>query len=386
MSANQDIAALLGNGVSIAFNPELALPRINDALRERFNASVPEGDPASVLVEAANKIDTGDPYTDFEALLGPLDQQYDFIQMVRQYAQIIAPSDPTAADHLQASAEFLRDIRRTGTSFALETIAARSAAYMDDREGLNAFIDALVIAKRGGRLTIANLNYDSLVLASLAERHQGEFCDLAWGYRGGMFEVLDGLSFEGHLLRGGADDFPRNRAIRLLHLHGSLTWLRNTEGQVYRFRASSLRDFRYWEKWRNDETDWQPVVVLTNQSAKTKLVTQEPYALAYSMTEEDFVKADRWLIAGYSFRDECVNAMLARAWEKRATPPDIMVIGFGADPSEDVVLRAIGYDPFVDAHHDPSTFLSIDRTGVESAIDGTPWSSWELPKRERAIA
>lgn len=369
---NRKIATLLGNGVSIAFNPELALPKINAELRERLNRDVPGDDPAAVLTSAANSIDTGDPYSDFEALLGPLDQQHDFISMMAEYARIIGQTDQTAAEHLTASAEFVRDVRRTGTSFALEIIDEHSTADWERMDGLAQFVAGLHAAAGGQRLTIANLNYDSLVMACLTEKFRDSFCDMARGDKRGVFEVLEGEFWVGSPVRTCVD-FPVYRKTRLIHLHGSLTWLRSPDGTVYRFRTEDLRWHNFWEKWRNNETDWQPVVVLTNQTAKTEVVKEEPYALAYSVTEEELIEADRWLIAGYSFRDECVNQTLARAWHARETEPDVLVIGYGDSPTEDEILRAFGH-PW--AWHPEDSFLTVERGGLGAAISSEAWKRW----------
>lgn len=53
-----------------------------------------------------------------------------------------------------------------------------------------------------------------------------------------------------------ADCLPRR--TRLIHLHGSLTWLRNPQtGKVYRFRIEELRAINYWHAWRDGGTKWE---------------------------------------------------------------------------------------------------------------------------------
>lgn len=370
---NRRVAALLGNGVSIAFNNELALPKINDELRQRLNRDVEEGDPASVLTEAANKIDTGDPYTDFESLLGPLDQQYDFIDMMAKYAAIIGKANEGAAKSLNEAATFVRQVRRTGTSFALEIISERSKASTDDMDGIYGFVDALVDAAGSARLTIANLNYDSLAMAALSHSHGHRFCDMARGYGEERLEIAEGVVLTGYPLRT-SPNFPTERNVRLLHLHGSLTWLRSPEGKVYRFATCDLRDHKFWDLWRNNLTSWQPVVVLTNQTAKTDVVKEEPYALAYATSEAEFVNSDRWLIAGYSFRDECVNNMLARAWAARETRPQILVIAHGKEPGLGAILHGVGYRWWED--EGASGFIDVVRMGLPDALTTPEWKRW----------
>lgn len=371
---NRRVAALLGNGVSIAFNPELALPKINEELRQRLNRDVEEGDPASVLTAAANRIDTGDPYEDFEALLGPLDQQYDFIKMMAKYAAIIGEKNAQAYAHLVGAADFVRDVRRTGTSFALEIIDERSHASIDEMEqqGAYEFIDRLIDSADGQRLTIANLNYDNLAMAALAHNHDNEFCDMARGYPRTLHEVVDEFPWVGYPLRENAD-FPGYRRVRLLHLHGSLTWLQAPDGKIYRFGTDQLRLGNFWEKWRDNETGWQPVVVLTNQTSKAEVVKEQPYAMAYAESEQSFIEADRWLIAGYSFRDECVNNMLARAWAARKTPPQILVITYGDELTDGEIYHGVGYRWWED---EANGFIEVVRDGLPEALDSDKWKRW----------
>lgn len=134
--------------------------------------------------------------------------------------------------------------------------------------------DAIVNAAPGGTITIGNLNYDLLALASLSGLCGNKLCDLAYGHIGGQFEI--GSPWDplvGRLLRTQLSDFSQGggRSIKLVHLHGSLTFLKNpATGITYKFPIDYLRMSDHWAKWRDAKTEWEPQVVLTNQSAKSE--------------------------------------------------------------------------------------------------------------------
>lgn len=183
-----------------------------------------------------------------------------------------------------------------------------------------------------------------------------------------------GLPLIGAPLRTHAN-FP-DRRLRLLHLHGSLAWLRGPDGVVYRFDISSLRNRHYWKAWREGRTDWAPEVVLTNQPVKTSLVTQHPFSLAYRTFQRDLLTADKWLIVGYSLGDRCVNEMLTEAFVKRRSIPSVMFVGLGSQPSEDEILSTLGWDALWDSDEPPSEWLYIHREGVRTAAASSGWNQW----------
>jgi hypothetical protein len=375
-----DVAALVGNGLSIAFNPDLLISRINEAVKGRLDAAGDETTvPAKIMQGLAANISTGDPASDFEALLGPLDQYRDGFRMLRELASLAGQHNIVIHNALDLSADFVDDLRRFGVGHTLEVIAERSrAVYSPSRDRVEAFIKATVDAAGGGQVTIGNLNYDSLAMASLCDLFPGsKWCDMTDGRFPHEGDVVPQWSstLAGRRLRRSVSDFPSDRRVVLVHLHGSLTWLRSPhDGQVYRFSIDDLRRSGYWRSWREGQSPWTPEVVLTNQSVKDSVVKNYPFSLAYEMFERRLLTADRWLICGYSFRDGCVNDMLARAYAKQFPVPQVMVVTLGAEPAEDRVLEALGYDAFRDP--EPSGWLKIHRGGIASATDSREWQQW----------
>jgi hypothetical protein len=378
MRNNNELAVLLGNGVSIAANNDLFIPTLTREIRERFEKSEAGGEaPDRVLARLAHRgRETGDPYKDFEAMIGPLDQQKDNLHDLRELAELVAGESRALGRAITTIETFVQSLRRLGVGHALDIIASRSVAHYDQRRVVENFLRDVVYAV-DGPVTVGNLNYDSLARAGLINVAGSQMCDMVWGYSPRKFDIMDdGFPIEGARMRTSLSDFP-SRRIRLVHPHGSLTWLRNPEtGRVYRFDIGDLRDVDYWSAWRDGKTEWEPQVVLTNQSAKSDVVARAPFNLAYEVLAERLKTADRWLIAGYSFRDECVNQMLARVWAARKEAPNVMVVTHGDGLTEDVVLEALGYHDFVDP--EVEEFLTICRCGVEHASACGQWSGWAV--------
>ncbi len=380
-----NLAVLVGNGLSIAFNPALTIPKITIEIVARLNAAGASGTtPAKIMQQVAQNLmqGSGDAYSDFEALLGPFDQQADSLKMLRQLADLAGPHSTLVANALDLSAEFVDSLRRYGVGHALDIIANRSRADWALVQGVHDFIIATVQASRGGRVTFGNLNYDSLVMAALTHLYGGDLCDMTNGREfPSLQQVVDGTEWgiPGRPLRVIAD-YPPYRRIRLLHLHGSLAWLRapGTTGAsgVMRFDIDPLRNAGYWQAWREGRSGWTPEVVLTNQTSKDTIVRQYPFSLAYDSFYDELRTADRWLIAGYSFRDGCVNELLMRAWAVRKTVPQVMVVTKGHVPEKDEVLDALGFDPVNNGDPDPSGWLHVYRGGLETAPKSPAWRNW----------
>lgn len=384
MHTPSSLAVLVGNGLSIAFNPNLTIPRINAEIVDRLDFAGSDGTTqARVMQQVAHNLGqgSGDAYSDFEALLGPFDQQSDSLKMIRQLAELAGPHSLLVGNALTLSAQFIDDLRRYGVGHALDIIAVRSKAEHHLIGKVHEFITSVVTSAGGGRVTFGNLNYDSLVMAALCELYGPALCDMTDGrFATQLHDVVPGLGYPlpGKPLRV-ADDYP-DRMITLLHLHGSLTWLRmpetsGTQG-VYRFDLAPLRTADYWNEWREGRTAWSPEVVLTNQTTKSSLVAKYPFSLAYQSFYARLITADRWLIAGYSFRDGCVNDLLARAWNARREVPPVLVVTQGDDLDQDTVLDAIGWDPFNAGDPMPSEWLHVHRGGLESAASSSPWRTW----------
>lgn len=128
------IAALIGNGVSIAYNPELGVGQLTPALLGAFTALTP-GQPASdylrrYAAQVAGTIDADDPAAGFEDLLGPLDHVARALPLLAplgagQYTD--AGSDIAVA--LETTQHFLAGLHRTGMGVVLRLIAGRAHGW-----------------------------------------------------------------------------------------------------------------------------------------------------------------------------------------------------------------------------------------------------------------
>ena len=374
---NRRIAALIGNGMSIAHNRDLMLGSINEEILNRLNTAAGSAvNPVAYLQELSSQLgQTGDASVDFEAICGPLEQMSDALTLLQKFLD--ADPDPVKKMAMRLTRQEIGRIHRQGVGHVLEVIAERSIASYDAGTTVSDFMKDLVAASDGGRITIGNLNYDSLLLADLSRNWGPDSCDMTAGYRPTeQIEVVPGHYLTGRPLRDWAN-FPGDRQIRLLHLHGSLAWLREPgTGRVLRFEMEDLRSAEYWESWRTGTTAWKPVVVLTNQARKSATVAANPFKLGYDTFYNELLTAYRWTIVGYSFRDECVNDVLARAWAaRRGNPPSVLVVTKGTDPSVPVILRALGYDSSIGDPRFPR-WLHVTRDGIGDVSASRAWGIW----------
>lgn len=361
-----DIVALVGNGLSIAYNTELALPSLTRALLDEFE------DAGAELQQLAEHIkqDRGPAEIGFEDLIGPFDDLYDAMPVLRALSRLGLGRDDVT-DATERLEDFTRDVRRAGVSRVLETIDARSRdqpSWMP----INDFVGAL--AEEADALTIGNLNYDNVVMSAALESRSDQVCDLADAGEGErtMYPVGATIPLRCFRLRS-QPNLPDSRQIRCLQLHGSTRWLRSPEdGYVYQFAANPLRTHRYWEKWRQYDTDWLPEVVLTNQGHKATLTQRQPFALAFEAFEVALSHADRWVIVGYSFQDGHVNRVLARAYERRGSERPKILVVTKSSASVGLALReALGL-----AHGESPDDLYVWTQGVEGAHGTQVWRAW----------
>lgn len=381
----QDVVALIGNGVSVAFNTDLAMRELTAAIIEKINEGG-DGDASQALLSLVNDLPEDSAREDFEALIGPLDRLSETIKAFGALSHLATRASEDVQSDLKGASAFFDDVRRTGVSIALETIDERAYASEPDMRVITDFVDAIgEAAGTGSKVTIANLNYDSLVMKALISEQDPKVCDMADGRVHKKIQrdiVGEGKKRVGHPLRAASDfdaEFMRKQRVLLLHLHGSVSWLRSPEpedgGQVFRFKISTLRSDGFWAAWRAGRTNWEPVVVLTNQQHKSATVAEPPFSIAYDQFRERLKTSGRWMIAGYSFRDQCVNDVLREVWrERQGVETRIMVVAYGDDLQEAVILDALGYDSEMDAV--PSEFLTISRGGIQAAPASQEWLTW----------
>lgn len=366
----RNLGMLIGNGLSLAFNPELNIRLISEEIIRRVRQDAGDKDAdaiATAMQRAAAATGGGNPMLDFEVLVGAFVTEGSFMERLSDLASYIDPTDVELAAAFERIASFSESLRWRGVSHVLEVVSERTVASFDLKADLNAFVD-LVLASYRGIVTVGNLNYDTLVLSSLMENHAIEFCDLALGYNPATISFDGGPRFPIYPLRT-ALNFPNGRRVRLLNLHGSLTWWRNNaDGTVYKFPVEEVRRPTIWSTIRELDYDegWYPEVVLANQSSKIHQVLRPPFSLAYDGLRRGLGTSDDWLIVGYSFRDVPVNALLQEAFDAKATRPNVLVVTKGEFPSRTDIEQAFSWSV---AQGSSTSWLRIKRDGAESLTE-----------------
>src|SRR5262249_1247403 len=122
----------------------------------------------------------GDPETDFEALIGAFGGQSDILMDLSKFAELMKNSDPEIANAIREVRKFVGEVQRRGIGHTLEIIAERSYSDTGRREPLANFF-ALLLDEFQDSVTVANLNYDTLVLSVLAESYGEILSDMADG-------------------------------------------------------------------------------------------------------------------------------------------------------------------------------------------------------------
>lgn len=382
-----DIAVITGNGLSIAQNPDLSLTSLTEGIRGRIDRHRNDGqvEPSLVLRDISARAKAGDPECDFEALLGPLDTMTEFLEQLDQLSKVMASAPAKVSSSIGVATKFVEAVHRVGLSHVLQVISERSVASFNSRGVIEDFMVAVMDAAGSGKVVVGNLNYDLLEHAVLADMFGDRFCDMAYGYNKKAVELVPGWLATARPLRHLGAPYPPRQLV-LLHLHGSLSWLRGPDGRVYRFTARDIRNSGYFDALRSGSTEWTPEVVLTNQDRKSALVQQEPFSWAYGEFKSRLDDADRWVIVGYSFKDECVNDMLKRALLKRIDdPPKILVVTQGADPSDLTLRLALGW---LEYHRQCPPFedwVRVERTGVGGALRSVAWRDWVVANGRFAL-
>jgi hypothetical protein len=367
-------AALIGNGLSIAFNENFRGDRLTDSMIAKFDAS--RGpvvrDAARGLAEILSPGGSGDG---FEDLLGPLQAASSVIEALGKLATSLKDSMPSSADKvtgaLELSQKFSDAFYRFGSTRILQLVEENSRA--GDLPLVENFVEALYDSRKSGeRLCVATLNYDALLLRALlalvdARGERGIFADLANGRPESVREhqITPSRRIEGHPIREFASDFP-SRPVSLLSLHGSLTWLRDPHNTVWKFKLDELRGKPdVWDELMSS-SDWKPAVVLTNQSGKSAEVLSDPFRLAYLIFRTHLEASSRWLIGGYGFGDDCVNRLLTEASASGSVSRCLVVTRHGS-PNLDLVNQIL---PTLGAG------LSIYDEGFDGLLTSTEWHDW----------
>ena len=372
---DRSLSVLVGNGLSIAYNPGLRLDAITKHFLQNLESESFDG---SEVVNAMRKVarhafpDGPDEQHDFELLVGAFENSSLYFKELSILAENMDSDAESTLAALDRLALFAQTVRNSATSRILEVIMQNSRARRSEENVISNFADA-ICGSFNGKITFGNLNYDSLLAAALVDRYQGELTDMADGRQGARIKVSNSKSTgEASRLRESESDFQDSRLL-LLHLHGSLTFW---AGEKYRVKipVSLLTDLDQWSSIRTGKARAYPLVALTGPSEKSNTVEKFPFNLAYRMFRASLQTSDKWLIAGYSFRDRSVNKMLSEEFWRGAARPKILVI----DKDNSLLLTTIyeAFDWNVVEHGDPSAWLSICRSGMEEFRSSKVWSTF----------
>lgn len=365
-----NLAVLVGNGLSVAFNPELALDAITAEVMRRLGADAgDDGDVVAAMQEIASRaVGEGQSTAEnFEKLVGAFGYESRTLDYLHRLATLESPSNQELRDSIANVRDFATRVSDRGISHVLEVILERSRATGERAERLEALIRAMLHDFRG-TVTVANLNYDTLLLATLMSKCDGEFADMADGGCTERIEVAPGRFTDVPTLRTKLN-FPASRRIHLVPLHGSLTYWTDGTGH-WKLRVEEIRKLRMFASVRDGQSALRPAVVLATSRDKASHVEEAPFALAYSACSRSLEVSNHWLIIGYSFRDEPVNATLAEAFGERNPKPRVHVVTYGDSPSEHTVMRALGWNI---EDGSPDEWLTIDRDGALGAHNRDAW-------------
>ncbi|MBD8517282.1 SIR2 family protein [Plantibacter sp. CFBP 8804] len=368
-----DVAVLVGNGLSVAFNRQLALQAITAEVLRRLEAESTQG---GRIVKAMQQLaaralpDGASSDGDFEVLVGAFGAESRTLQHLQSLARLQLPHARKLRRSIKRTRRFARTIRDSGVSHVLEVIAERSRGGGENAEDLHHFVEAL---RDGfdGEITIGNLNYDTLLLSALTETCRGSFADLGDG-RKRLNARFGGVKRSVQPLRASADEFPSHR-IRLLQAHGSVTYWKDARSRYAKLPIEMMRETPVWRSVRNNTTKLRPVVVLANQRDKATQVAKYPFSLVYDMLSSAFRADERWLVVGYSFRDACINERLRKALKHRrraGLPIEVLVVTLGDELSRDQVLDCLGWR---EDRHGAATWLTIDRDGASGIERRQTW-------------
>lgn len=334
------LAVLVGNGLSIAFNPNLGLTELTDALVEKVSQFASDG---SAAVEVLSGLISNESGTQtFETFVGALEESNISTQTLLKLAKNLSPDEKELHDSITTTSKFARTLRDWGVSFVLETILERSRISRFDRSQLDKLLEKLN-ASFPDRLVFGNLNYDTMLLTAMLQTYGlKNVADMASGLEKATV-ISDSEEITVRSLRR-TDDFPNDRVLHL-SLHGSLQfWSDEERRTVVKLETSMLEDGDQWRSVREGTTNIRPVVVLTNQKQKTDAVREFPFSLAYEKFEQALFESSKWLIIGYSFTDRSVNDMLRVQQIFNTGSPRIFVVTLGKYPSRKTIEKAFGWD------------------------------------------
>lgn len=375
VNSSNDLTVLVGNGLSIACNPELALASITQEVISRI-----EREHGGATVEAMKKVavqlipDKGNVHDkDFEKLVGAFGLEHRTLDLLENLSNALGDRQSGMKVHIEAVSDFVADVRNQGLSHVLQVITERSHYSRINSKGLAELING-ICGRFNGRITFGNLNYDTILMAGILNSdHSDRLTDLADPRRGAKC-LSEDLNLHGFPLRDELN-FPPSKSIRLLHLHGSICfWQRCDDGKMFKIAKGEMESSDIARHLRGKgSVDWEPTIVLTSESEKARVVEEHPFSLAYKGIENELNRTRHWLIIGYSFRDQPINEMLRRAFLDFDPKPSVLVVSFGNDVTRNRVEEVLGWG---EEDRSPDSWLRIDSEGALGMYSRDPWKEF----------
>lgn len=247
-------------------------------------------------------------------------------------------SDKSLAAAIEKTRKFSNEVQMRGISHVLEYIDDRAKLENSDLTKLRKIVRDIVDSFPSGNITFANLNYDSILMQGLAPYYK-ELTDMADGSQPLEIDLFGTGSLTGYPMRVGVN-FPRERRIRLVHLHGSLTFWEGEDGSVVKVKKNDVSAAHPWGPLRTGASNVRPCVVLAKPEDKPEIIKESPYDLAYEVFEDALGSAEGCVVIGYSFRDDSVNRRIRSAVLNRSIR-SLLVVGTSSTTREGV-LRNLG--------------------------------------------
>jgi len=340
------LLVLVGNGVSIAANPNLALDRLTERFLARHNADA----GLNHLLDSLD-IPREEARRDFERVIGGVEAAEAVIRAFMELSEASPISAVREAGALLDDAGVPDAVRHAYCSEVLHAIGELTRqniapSVLRFGEWLNS------MHEWHGQTAIFTLNYDVLLermlinadILGLAGRLTDYFSGLPDRQR--EIELVPGEPAVVAKLFTPTD--PPDRPVRLHHLHGCLTHFHELDtGNVLKVDSALVRDLGVYQRFGDGDTGgFLPAVILGSQKARK--VTDWPFEFAFEALREALRSADVIAIAGYSFRDEAVNIYLRNAVARRAGRRWIVIDQRDADDSQKFERRVVSVLPDTD--------------------------------------
>jgi hypothetical protein len=313
-AGDTSLAVLVGNGLSIAVNDSLRLDRLTADFLDRHAA---DRDDLERLVAGVN-LGPVAPTEDFEGLVAGLESAEEVIGAFMGLARRVDHADLREAADLLDRKGVPALARRLYYAYCAEVLDAigehAKGPLPDPAVAFGQWVKAMYQAH--GRMGLFTLNYDVLLERMFVSENVLSLRPALTDFFSGLedrqewFQLVPGAgSILGRLFY---PEDPVDRPIELHHLHGCLTHFRMNDGAIWKFDSSDVRDLGVYEHLMSAEAaEFAPSVILG--SRKVEKSREWPFSFAFLSLEQEARASRTVVVAGYSFRDEAVNARLAAA-------------------------------------------------------------------------